>query len=313
MMNNNNLPKLAMGAWAWGDTDGYFGNTMTEDEFFPLFEAALKNGLNLWDTATAYSNGESEKILGHFVNRVGRENVIVSTKFTPQMAAMYHDSVEEMCDASLERMGMDYFDIYWIHNPINAPEYTKQLIPLLQSGKVKTVGVSNHNLAQIREAQEILQSAGFKLSAIQNHFSLLNRSSVDSGILDYCKENDITFYGYMTLEQGALSGKYDTRHPFAEGTARAASFNPILDKIEVITAEMAKIAEAHGVSTAQIGTAYAVAKGILPILGVTKMYQVEEAAKTAEIVLTEDEVARLEAAADQSGVESVQFWESKMK
>ncbi len=312
-MASNNLPKIAMGAWAWGDTDGYFGNTMTEEEFFPLFEASLDRGLNLWDTATAYSNGASERILGHFVNRVGRENVIVSTKFTPQMAAMYHDSVEEMCDASLERMGMDYFDIYWIHNPINAPEYTKQLIPLLESGKVKSVGVSNHNLAQIKEAQAILEAAGFRLSAIQNHFSLLNRSSVDSGILDWCKQNDIVFYGYMTLEQGALSGKYDTAHPFPEGTSRAAAFNPILGQIEAITTEMSKVAEAHGVSTAQIGTAYAVAKGILPILGVTKMYQVEQAAQTADIALTDDEVARLEAAADAAGVESVQFWESKME
>lgn len=65
------------------------------------------------------------------------------------MAAMYHDSVEEMCDASLERVGVDYFDVYWIHSPINAPEYTKQLILLLKNGKVKSVGVSNHNLAQI--------------------------------------------------------------------------------------------------------------------------------------------------------------------
>lgn len=305
--------KIAMGAWAWGDKDGYFGNIMTEAEFFPLFESALNNGLNIWDTATAYSNGESEKILGHFVNKVGRDKVIVSTKFTPQMAAMYHDSVEDMCNASLERMGMDYFDIYWIHNPINAPVYTKQLIPLLQNGKVKSVGVSNHNLAQIKEADAILREAGFRVSAVQNHFSLMNRSSETSGILDYCKENGITFYGYMTLEQGALSGKYDSKHPFAEGTARAKVFNPILDKIEVITTEMRKVADIHGVSVAQIGTAYAIAKGILPILGVTKMYQVEEAVKTAEIVLSADEITSLESAADKSGVESVQFWESKME
>ncbi len=308
-----NLPKIAMGAWAWGDTDGYFGNTMTEEEFFPLFEESLKLGLNLWDTATAYSNGESEKILGHFVNRVGRDHVIVSTKFTPQMAEMYHDSVEEMCEASLDRMGMTDFDIYWIHNPIGAPEYTKQLIPLLQSGKVKSVGVSNHNLAQIKEAEEILEAAGFKLSAVQNHFSLLNRSSEKSGILDYCKEKDITFYGYMTLEQGALSGKYDTQHPFPEGSTRAQNFNPILKQIEVITNEMKKVADAHNVSTAQIGTAYAIAKGILPILGVTKMYQVKEAAQTAQIKLSEQEVAQLEQAADQSGVESIQFWENRME
>ncbi len=159
-----NLPKIAMGAWAWGDTDGYFGNTMAGEEFRPIFEAAMKAGLSLWDTATAYSNGESEKILGGFVNDAGRENVIVSTKFTPQMAAMYDNSVEKMCDASLARMNMEYFDIYWIHNPIGAPEYTKQLIPLLKNGKVKSVGVSNHNLAQIIEAEAILRDAGFRLS-----------------------------------------------------------------------------------------------------------------------------------------------------
>lgn len=302
-----------MGAWAWGDTDGYFGNTMTTEDFRPIFEAAVNKGLNLWDTATAYSNGESEKILGKLANDIGRDKVIISTKFTPQMAAMYDNSVEKMCEASLERMNMEYFDIYWIHNPIGAPEYTKQLIPLLQSGKVKSVGVSNHNLAQIKEADEILKTAGFRVSAIQNHYSLLNRSSEESGILDYCKKNDIVFYGYMTLEQGALSGKYDTSHPFPEGSARAKVFNPMLAQIEVINTELKKIAVVHSASAAQIATAYAVNKGILPILGVTKMYQVEEAAKTADIILTAEEIAALESAADKSGASSVQFWESKME
>lgn len=307
------LPKIAMGAWAWGDTDGYFGNTMTGEEFRPIFDAAVKAGLNLWDTATAYSNGESEKILGKLVNDAGRENIIVSTKFTPQMAGLYGDSVVKMCEASLKRMNMEYFDIYWIHNPIGAPEYTKQLIPLLQSGKVKSVGVSNHNLAQIKEADKILKAAGFRVSAVQNHYSLLNRSSEESGILDYCKANNIVFYGYMTLEQGALSGKYDAGHPFPEGSARAKVFNPMLQQIEVITAELKKVAKTHGVSAAQIATAYAVNKGVLPILGVTKMYQVEEAVKTADIVLTLEEVTSLETAADKSGVSSIQFWESKME
>ena len=246
MNTQKQLPKIAMGAWAWGDKDGYFGNTMTDYDFYPVFDAAMKNGLNLWDTAIAYSNGESERILGKLVGEFGREKVIVSTKFTPQMAAMYENSVEKMCDASLERMGLDYIDLYWIHNPIGAPEYTKQLISLLKSGKVKSVGVSNHNLAQIKEADEILRAAGYRVSAVQNHFSLMNRSSADSGIIEYCKQNDVVFYGYMTLEQGALTGKYDVKHPFPAGSARAGVFNSMLEKIEVITSEMKKVADAHG-------------------------------------------------------------------
>lgn len=306
------LPKLVMGAWAWGDTDGYFGNTMTADDFRPIFKKAVAAGFNVWDTATAYSNGESEKILGQFIQEIGREKIIVSTKFTPQMAAMYDDSVEKMCAASLERMGLDYIDIYWIHNPVDAPKYTKQLVALLQSGKVKSVGVSNHNLAQIKEANEILTKAGFKLSAVQNHFSLLNRSSAEAGILDYCQEQNMNFYGYMTLEQGALSGKYDTTHPFPANSARGKTFNHLLAQIEVVTTAMKKVADTHGATTAQIGTAWAIAKGALPILGVTKEYQVDEAVQISEIKLTTEEIAALEEAADESGVSSVQFWESKM-
>ena len=312
-MGQNNLPKIAMGAWAWGDTDGYFGNMMASEQFRPVFRKALEKGLNLWDTATAYSNGESERIVGALANDFGRENVIISSKFTPQMAAMYGNSVENMCDASLKRMGLDYIDIYWIHNPIGAPEYTKKLIPLLKADKVKSVGVSNHNLAQIKEADEILRAAGYRVSAVQNHFSLLNRSSESSGIIDYCKKNDIVFFGYMLLEQGALTGRYDSAHPFPAGSARAQVFGPILGKLDGILARLREVASSHGVSVSQIAEAYAIAKGVLPIVGVTKEYQVEEAAKTTELALLAEEISSLEAAADKSGVTSVQFWESKME
>ena len=117
----------------------------------------------------------------------------------------------------------------------------------------------------------------------------------------------------MTLEQGALSGKYDAANPFPEGSARANVFNPLLPQLGTLIEELKKIAAAHNVSAAQIATAYAVNKGVLPILGVTKLYQVEEAIKTAGIALSAEEVASLEAAADASGVSSIQFWESKME
>lgn len=73
-----------------------------------------------------------------------------------------------MLEASLGRLGVDAIDIYWIHNPLDVEKWTPGLIPLLQSGKVKRVGVSNHNLAQIRRANEILNASGYSLSAVQN-------------------------------------------------------------------------------------------------------------------------------------------------
>jgi aryl-alcohol dehydrogenase-like predicted oxidoreductase len=165
----------------------------------------MKNGLSLWDTATVYGMGESERILGELAKKYPRSEVQISTKFTPQIAEIFENSVEKMAEASIERMGCDYIDIYWIHNPMDVERWTPGLIPLLQSGKVKRVGVSNHNIQEIRLANEILGKAGFKVSAVQNHFSLLYRSSEKGGVLDYCRENGIEFCAYMVLEQGALS------------------------------------------------------------------------------------------------------------
>ena len=311
-----NLPKIALGAWSWGTGtvggDQVFGNHLEEKDLKPIFDAAMEKGLNLWDTATVYGMGASEDILGSFVRGVKREDVILSTKFTPQIAGMYGDSMEKMADASMKRLGVDVIDIYWIHNPADVERWTPELVPLLKSGKVKSVGVSNHSLAELKRANAILQESGCKVEAVQNHYSLLNRSSESSGILDYCKENGIVFFAYMVLEQGALSGKYDTEHPFPDGSDRAKSYNPILPQLTELVAAMKEIGEAHGLSAAQVGTAWAIAKGTLPIIGVTKVRHVEDAVKAASITLTLEEIMRLENLADKANVSTIREWEKKM-
>ena len=311
------LPKIALGAWAWGSgTVGgnqIFGHNLEAKDLKPLFDAATAAGLNLWDTATVYGMGASEDILETFAKTVKREDIIISTKFTPQIAEMYDNSMEKMADASLKRLNIDYIDIYWIHNPADVERWTPQLIPLLKSGKIKFAGVSNHNLTELKRANEILQAEGFKVSAVQNHFSLLNRSSESSGILDYCKENDITFFAYMVLEQGALSGKYDTKNPFPEGSARAQAYNPILPQLEELTNAMKEIGTAHNLSAAQIGTAWAINKGTLPIIGVTKINHVEDAAKILNVKLSAEEIKKLESLADKANVSTIREWEKKME
>src|SRR3712207_5350 len=236
MMNET---KIALGTWAWGagafGGDSVFGNKSDLSTLRPVFETAMKAGLNLWDTATVYGMGESERILGTFVKEHRREDVLVSTKFTPQIAEMYENSVTKMAEASMERMGLNYIDIYWIHNPMDVERWTPELIPLLKSGKVKRIGVSNHNLDEIRRANEILTKEGFHISAVQNHYSLLYRSSEKAGILDYCKQNDIEFWAYMVLEQGALSGKYNKENPLPAESDRGKRYNSVLDKLEALT------------------------------------------------------------------------------
>ena len=211
-------------------------------------------------------------------------------------------------------MDLDRFDVYWIHNVSGAPKWTEELAKYYEGkDNVPLLGVSNHNLAEIKQANEILKAHGLKLSAVQNHYSLINRSSEDSGILDYCKENDITFFSYMVLEQGALSGKYDTKHPMPEGSARAEIYNPVLDKLEILNKELKKLADKYGVGMAQIPVAWAIAKGTLPIIGVTKEDQVLDAVKAANITLTDEEVSSLENVADSLELNVIRFWEKEMK
>lgn len=192
----------------------------------PVFKEAMENGLNLWDSAVVYGMGASENVLAAFIKKYPREDVMISTKFTPQIAGGDANPVEEMCNGSLTRFGTDYIDIYWIHNPADVERWTLFLAPLVKSGKVKKIGLSNHNLAQIKRAEEILSKEDVHISAVQNHYSLLYRSSEDGGILDYCKENGIEFWAYMVLEQGALSGKYNTKNPLPEGSQRKGRIKP---------------------------------------------------------------------------------------
>lgn len=313
MENKKQLPKIALGAWAWGN-DGTFGGSLTAADLRPVFDAAMKAGLNLWDTAYAYGMGASERVLGEFLRGLPRDSYKISDKFTPQCAdPQAENAVTAMFETSAGLLGVDFMDIYWIHNPVGAPEWTRRLIPLAKSGRIGQIGLSNHNLAEIREAAAILEAEGLKISAIQNHYSLLNRSSETSGILDYCKENGITFFSYMVLEQGALAGKYDTRHPFPADSDRGAVYNPMLPKLETLNACIREIAGAHGASPAQVPVAWAIAKGTLPIIGVTKTYQVEDAAKATGLTLSGEEIARMEQLAGEMGLNVIRCWEKEMK
>ena len=313
MTLKDNLPKIALGAWAWGN-DGTFGNEHKIEELKPIFDKSMELGLNLWDTAYVYGMGKSEEVLGEFLRTSNREDFVISTKFTPQLAEMFEaNEVTSMYENSAKILGVEDIDIFWIHNPVGAPDWTKKLVETAKNHDIKMIGVSNHNLAEIKEANEILKEAGLKLGAVQNHYSLLNRSSEDSGILEYCKDNDIIFFSYMVLEQGALSGKYDTEHPFPEGSDRANAYGESLAEIEELNKAIADIAENHDAKVAQLPIAWAIAKGTLPIIGATKVHHVEDAADAINIELSDDEIKTMEELADKANVNTIRIWEKEMK
>ncbi len=311
------LPKVALGTWSWGTGfaggDTVFGNHLSDSQMAEIFSKAMQQGLNLWDTAPVYGMGSSETALGKLIPQYPREDIIISTKFTPQIAdEQSAEPVTAMLNASLERLGVQDIDIYWIHNPADVERWTPGLIPLLQDGKIKQVGVSNHSLKQISRVNEILKPAGFSVSAVQNHYSMLYRSSEEAGILDYCHQNNMTFFAYMVLEQGALSGRYDSQHPMPAGSDRAETYNNVLPQLEKLTAAMKEMGDQKNASVAQIAIAWAIAKGTLPIIGVTKVDHVTDAARAAEIQLSADEMVTLEELAKATGVDTRGAWEKPM-
>ncbi|WP_413503227.1 aldo/keto reductase [Serratia proteamaculans] len=311
------LPKIALGTWSWGvgfaGGDTVFGNHLSDQQMEQVFSNAMDKGLYLWDTAAVYGMGSSETALGKLISQYPREEIILSTKFTPQIADKQSAMpVSDMLEESLGRLGVEEIDIYWIHNPSDVEKWTPDLIPLLQSGRVKQVGVSNHSLEQIKRANAILKPAGFSVSAVQNHYSLLYRTSEDAGILDYCHKNNITFFAYMVLEQGAMSGRYNSQNPMPAGSGRAETYNNVLPQLEKLTTAMKTMGNARNASVAQVAIAWAIAKGTLPIIGATKVHHVLDAAGAVEIQLNAEEMVTLERLAQEAGVDTRGAWEKPM-
>jgi aryl-alcohol dehydrogenase-like predicted oxidoreductase len=310
------VPPVALGTWAWGDSgevgDGYFGSQLTESGLRRVVEKAHSNGFTLWDTAVVYGMGRSEAVLAQALQGYDRSEYQLSTKFTPQIAGDGDDPVADMLEQSLDRIGTDYVDLYWIHNPADVARWTPLLIPLLKSGKIKHVGVSNHNIEEIALADQILGEAGFRVEAVQNHYSLLYRSSERAGILNYCREHDVRFLSYMVLEQGALTGRYSPANPLPEGSSRAAAYNGILPQLEALTDRMGEIGEDRGGSAADVATAWAIAKGTTPIVVVTKASYIDGLVRARGIDLADEEIAELEALADDADVDTRGSWEHEM-
>lgn len=186
-MTEEKSPKVVLGAWAWGN-DGTFGRGLGESDLRPVFDAAMGAGLNLWDTAYVYGMGTSERVLAGFLKGLPREGFCVSDKLTPQcMDASSETAVADMYGMQLRTMGLDHFDMYWVHNTVDAPRWISELAAFFEGrDDAPVIGVSNHNLSEIRQADAILREHGLRLGAVQNHFSLVNRSSEDSGILAWC-------------------------------------------------------------------------------------------------------------------------------
>ena len=311
ILNGKELSCCAVGTWAWGTgANGskiVFGNKPDETRLSETFSTATDLGFCLWDTAEVYGAGTSEALLGKLIAERSA-NVILSTKHLP--ASRYKKGeCRRALEGSLKRLRRDSIDIYWLHSPKNIEQNMAELASLQNEGLVRSIGLSNGSVYDIRLADIVLRENGASLAAIQNHFSLLSIER-ESKVLTYCKKHDITFFGYMILEQGALTGKYNENHPFPAFSVRSMSFSRSkFRKIAPLIAEMKKLGEHYGVDTSQIAIAWAVAKGVVPIIGLTKPEQAVSLAQGMNVNLSSEEADKLERLALDCGVTCKGFWE----
>lgn len=303
------VSRLCLGMMSYGSKT-WREWVLSEEDARPFVERALDAGINFFDTADVYSAGESERITGNLLRHFGakRENVIVATKVNGQMSDDVNDRglsrkhILDSIDKSLQRLGMDYVDLYQIHRwDYNTPieETMEALNDVVRAGKARYIGASSMFAWQFSKAQHTAQSHGWtRFVSMQNHYNLVYREE-EREMIPLCLDQGVGLIPWSPMARGFFA-KNRTRGG-GGGTARAKS-DPFANQLyfreeDFVVAERAnEIAEARGVSGSQIALAWLLNKPHIaaPIIGATKMDHLEQAIAALEIKLTEDEVKRLE-------------------
>jgi aryl-alcohol dehydrogenase-like predicted oxidoreductase len=290
----------------------FYGERNDEESAATLLRA-LDLGVNFLDTADAYGIGDNEQLVGKTI-RARRDEVFLATKFAnirkkddPAYWALSGKAayVREACDASLKRLGVDHIDLYYQHRvdretPIE--ETVGAMAELVNAGKVKYLGLSEASPATIRRAHKV-----HPITALQTEYSLWERH-VEEEILPTVRELGIGFVPYSPLGRGFLTGAITKLSDLESTDSRAQRFprfaGGAFEKNRALVERVQAIAARRGVKPGQLALAWVLAQGedVVPIPGTKRRKYLEENARAADIHLTPDEVAELEAAVPQDQI-----------
>ena len=194
--------EMGLGAWQWGDRMVWqYGQGYGDDEVHKAFLASVNEGIRFVDTAEVYGSGRSERLLGKFIKETDQP-ILIATKYFPYPWRFGKGTVVHALNASLERIGVDSVDLYQLHwpSPLMSIELVMDgLTECVQSGKARTVGVSNYGQTRMLAAYSALARHNIPLASNQVHYSLLNRTAEYDGTLARCKELGIRFIAYSPL------------------------------------------------------------------------------------------------------------------
>lgn len=288
-----------------------FGWTADETTSFALLDAFVEAGFDAIDTADAYSRwvpdhsgGESETIIGKWLKARGRrDDVKILTKVGSDMGQGHNDLspgwIETAVEASLCRLQTDYIDLYQTHwpDPKTPQEETlRALDKLVQAGKVRAIGTSNHSAEQVSEALDISQREGLSAYAtIQPHYNLYSRDTFEGGLQDLAVQKGLGVITYFSLESGLLTGKYKTVDQIA-GTKREGMLKDKFDERGVrILAVLDAVAQKNEATSAQVALAWLLARpGVTaPIVSATSTEQLADTLKAATLKLSDEDLAEL--------------------
>jgi aryl-alcohol dehydrogenase-like predicted oxidoreductase len=296
----------AIGGWMWGGTEA--------NDAVKAIRASIDEGVTAIDTAPIYGQGLSEELTGEALKGLDRTKVQVLTKFgmrwdlakgslafnskdnAGNAIDIYKyagkESVIEECENSLKRLGTDYIDLLQIHWPdVTTPidETFEAVLRLKEQGKIREAGVSNYNVAQMKEADKTI-----KLASNQVPFSMVERT-IENELVPYCIENKKGILAYSPLQRGILSGKMRPGHQFGEGDTRAGSKFYQADNLNRINAFLDQIrpmAESKSVSLAQLVIRWTINRpGItVALVGARNAEQAIQNARAINVKLSAEEM-----------------------
>ncbi len=301
------LGTITVGGKGFWEVVGRLG----EREVDALVGAALDQGVNFIDTADVYSEGESERLLGAALKRLGRprDALVVATKVRgrtgpgPNQVGLSRVHVLSAIDASLARLGLDHVDLYQIHGedlatPIE--ETMDALADVVRAGKVRHVGFCNLPAWVAMKANAYAKSRGLPpFVSAQVYYSIAGRD-IEREVVPFCEREHVAILPWSPLAGGLLSGKFDETKKGPAGARRASfDFPPVdADRLPKVLAALRKVAEGRGVSVARVALAWQRTKPFVTsiIIGAKTREQLDDNIAATKLDLTAEEVAVLDAA-----------------